>query len=361
MGSFDPTKHLIQLKGKWYLETKYRIQWFREDHPRGCISTEIVSYDPALIKATVYSGEGEVLATAHAGAVDKGNAVWSGKSFEKAETAAIGRALGHAGYGTQFIGAEDAGLRRDSNGAWHDDKREGANNGSGRDTQTDRRRLGNTEPRRVSGTTTEAPKPQASDDLSDRDVASRFIQRWRSQSLSDSEVLAALGVAKLSEWTKGREAADDAVNAWLAGRLAPEADEEQPAPPASNVTQFPGNNWDVIFKATEKHFGEDSEAGRRAHFKNLVSALRKSGDLKEQATDAEIIAAINGNREAEGKANAGWWTDKVTTSNLGAAVWSEFGFTLEEALGMVAGKLSDYASPNSVLDAVRTQQAFKAI
>lgn len=104
---FNPKKHLIQLKGKLYLETKYRIQWFREEHPGGCIATEIISLDPVMVKATIYDRDGKILATAHAGAVDKGNAVWSGRAVEKSETAAIGRALAHAGYGTQFADMDE--------------------------------------------------------------------------------------------------------------------------------------------------------------------------------------------------------------------------------------------------------------
>lgn len=116
---FDPRKHVIQLKGKWYLETKYRIQWFRSaaEHPRGCISTEVISTDPLMVKATIYDGEGSVLATGHATAVDTGKTVWTGRGLEKAETAAIGRALAHAGYGTQFAGAEEANESTNGRGA----------------------------------------------------------------------------------------------------------------------------------------------------------------------------------------------------------------------------------------------------
>lgn len=201
MPEFDPKKHLIQLKGKWYLETKYRIAWFREFHPKGCISTEIISLDPMMVKATIYDGEGAVLATAHAGAVDKGNAVWSGRSLEKSETAAIGRALAHAGFGAQFAGVEESDARRRA--------------------EPPVERVITTgpapAPRRGSGSSS-----AGGDDLRDKEVASRFIQRWRSQSLSDADVLSALGVTKLSEWSKGRKAADDAVNAWLAGKLSEE-------------------------------------------------------------------------------------------------------------------------------------------
>lgn len=77
-------------------------------------------------------------------------------------------------------------------------------------------------PQSSSGTQPPARRA-ASEDLRDKDVAARFIQRWRGQALSDTDVLAALGVAQLSEWTKGRAAADDAVNAWLAAKLAQES------------------------------------------------------------------------------------------------------------------------------------------
>jgi hypothetical protein len=201
--TFDPQKHLIQLKGKLYLETKFRIQWFRQEHPRGCISTEIVSLDPVLVKATIYSAEGTVLGTAHAGAVDKGTAVWSGRSVEKSETAAIGRALAHAGYGTQFATTEDS---------------------SPLDTSLNRYTpMPQVTPNTSRRSTSSGNGSGGSEDLRDKDVASRFIQRWRGQSLSDTDVLTALGVAKLSEWTKGRAAADEAVNAWLAAKLTQES------------------------------------------------------------------------------------------------------------------------------------------
>jgi hypothetical protein len=100
--AFEPKDYITQIKGKDYLETRFRILWFRHDHPLGSIQTERVSENPPIFVATIHTAEGHLLAQGHATAVDKGNQVWSGRAVEKAETAAIGRALGHAGYGTQF-------------------------------------------------------------------------------------------------------------------------------------------------------------------------------------------------------------------------------------------------------------------
>jgi hypothetical protein len=221
MPDFDPKKHLIQLKGKWYLETKYRIQWFREKFPNGCISTEVVSFEPMMVKATIYNNEGAVLATAHATAVDKGNAVWSGRGLEKSETAAIGRALAHAGFGTQFAGVDEAGdaSYRTSRPAYGSRASQEGDSPRAAEPAAERPVATGPSPAPRRGS---ASSSGGSDDLRDKEVASRFIQRWRSQSLSDTEVLAALGVTKLSEWSQGRKAADEAVNAWLAGRVTEE-------------------------------------------------------------------------------------------------------------------------------------------
>ena len=100
---FDAKSKITKMQGKDYLEVKWRLVWFREDHPKGSIVTEVVK-DVMLIKATVLDEDGRILGTGHGSPKMQG--VSKSRPYEGAETAAIGRALAHAGYGTQFT-AED--------------------------------------------------------------------------------------------------------------------------------------------------------------------------------------------------------------------------------------------------------------
>lgn len=103
--TFDPKSKVKSIQGRDYLEVKWRIVWFREDHPKGGIVTEVENTDPALIKASILDEEGHVLGTGYGSPKTQG--VSKFRPFEGAETAAIGRALAHAGYGTQFTGEDE--------------------------------------------------------------------------------------------------------------------------------------------------------------------------------------------------------------------------------------------------------------
>ncbi len=101
---------LLNLKGKQYLEVKYRLVWFREDHPDWAIETEMMAVNDhsAYAKAAVRDETGRTIATSH-----KFESVQGFPDYiEKAETGAIGRALALIGYGTQFCADElDEGKR----------------------------------------------------------------------------------------------------------------------------------------------------------------------------------------------------------------------------------------------------------
>lgn len=105
--TFDPSKYLSKVSGQDYLEVKWRLVWLREEHPNAIITTDLVSHDTqkqlAVFKATIEipttpDGEGGGIGTGH-GSEQYGD---FRDYLEKAETKAIGRALGALGFGTQF-------------------------------------------------------------------------------------------------------------------------------------------------------------------------------------------------------------------------------------------------------------------
>lgn len=101
---------ILDLRGKDYLEVKYRLVWFREEHPMWSIETEFVSTTDksSTAKATIRDESGRVIATSH----KFENAQGFPDFLEKSETGAIGRALALIGYGTQFCADElDEGKR----------------------------------------------------------------------------------------------------------------------------------------------------------------------------------------------------------------------------------------------------------
>jgi hypothetical protein len=105
MTKFNPNEHLIKLSGKDYLMVAWRIVWFREEHPKGGIITELTSSTPVVMYAKVIDADGTVLGTGYGTPKTQGAA--AKRPFEGAETAAIGRALAIAGYGTQFTGEDE--------------------------------------------------------------------------------------------------------------------------------------------------------------------------------------------------------------------------------------------------------------
>ncbi len=97
--SFDASKYLTNLRGKEYLEVKWRLLWLRTEHPDAAIETELVKHEEglALFRARVTLPEG-------ASATGWGSETPDdfGDFIEKAETKALGRALAALGFGTQF-------------------------------------------------------------------------------------------------------------------------------------------------------------------------------------------------------------------------------------------------------------------
>ena len=90
----------MNIKGKDYLEVKWRLVWFREEHPDWNLDTQLLHSDetPAIFSCKIYDQNGRQVSSGHGSESTKD---W-GDYIEKAETKAVGRALAMLGYGTQF-------------------------------------------------------------------------------------------------------------------------------------------------------------------------------------------------------------------------------------------------------------------
>lgn len=125
--AFDPSKHLTQLKGKDYLEVKYRLQWFHEatSAKAGYVTVE-TSHEvgkAATFFTVAWNGEGEEWRAFKArgieievcGRVATGEGSETKQDFndyyEKAATKSLGRALAGLGFGTQFAPELEEGER----------------------------------------------------------------------------------------------------------------------------------------------------------------------------------------------------------------------------------------------------------
>ena len=136
---FEPKKYMIKLGSKDYLEVKFRLHWFRLDHPDWQIQTEIIKLDlqrgVVIVKAMILDEEGAFLSMGHKMEYQKNFFDF----LEKAETGAIGRALAALGYGTLQCFDLDEGIEEgriaDAPVSTQNGKPVGSFNGNGKDAR----------------------------------------------------------------------------------------------------------------------------------------------------------------------------------------------------------------------------------
>lgn len=206
--SFNPKEHLMQLQGKDYLPVAWRIVWFREANPTGSIATELIAADTTIIIRAVVSTEAGILSTGYGTAPAAGKGSWTGRAIEKAETAAIGRALAHAGYGTQFTDDDEGDSLADSPIT--------PKNGSNTQTPTQPPKNANKPASVPQNGTPEEPYIETPDGsittlkrLTRADVAT-LQTKWNAEGLSNAEIMTALGV-QLASLFEGDYADADAL------------------------------------------------------------------------------------------------------------------------------------------------------
>lgn len=206
--SFNPKEHLMQLQGKDYLPVAWRIVWFREANPTGSIATELIAADTTIIIRAVVSTEAGILSTGYGTAPAAGKGSWTGRAIEKAETAAIGRALAHAGYGTQFTDDDEGDSLADSPIT--------PKNGSNTQTPTQPPKNANKPASVPQNGTPEEPYIETPDGSITtlkrltRADADALQTKWNAEGLSNAEIMTALGV-QLASLFEGDYADADAL------------------------------------------------------------------------------------------------------------------------------------------------------
>lgn len=194
--AFEPEKHIIKVSGKDYLPVAARIAWFRSTHPEGQISTDLVQIEPfPVVKAVIANNDGAIIATAYGSAQLKERSVYAGREIEKAETAAIGRALASAGFGTLFA-ADDFDDAKDEHLA---------------DSPTQRPAPQKTQ-----------QKPNSAEAVSfTKDSAGKFLTYWNKAGATNEQILSWLGVERLGLWKKSEKEAGEIIAARLKESDAP--------------------------------------------------------------------------------------------------------------------------------------------
>lgn len=114
---FNPAEFTRQLPNddgsmSLYLDVKYRLLWFRLHHPDGKIDSQIVHVDDksAVVCCRLYADKKDADDQFVAKSCAQRYATqekYGDRYLEVAETAAMGRVLAAAGYGTQFCGNTD--------------------------------------------------------------------------------------------------------------------------------------------------------------------------------------------------------------------------------------------------------------
>lgn len=91
-------KGIVKIHGKEYMTVARRLEVAMEDKALEGVETEVLSFDPVVVRAKV-TIRGKVYTGISAVSLDTSRMIDRQSPYEVAETSAVGRALGFAGFG----------------------------------------------------------------------------------------------------------------------------------------------------------------------------------------------------------------------------------------------------------------------